>query len=199
MSPEFASMLGDRRYNDQVSDVSEKGVRANLEMSKKFLRRFEAIDTSGFSVQETLNRDLMVKNLRDELEGAKFRNWQMPVNQMGGIHLGAAQFPSLLPFASVKDYDDYIVRLAKFPALLEDTTANMRKGMAARLMPPKFLLEKVAEQAANIATTHAEKSPFAIPLEKMPESFSDADKQRIRAAILERIQNAVLPAYAKFA
>jgi uncharacterized protein (DUF885 family) len=197
-SPEFASILGDKRYNDQVSDVSEKGVRADLEMTRKLLRRFEAIETTAFAEQERLNRDLMVKDLRDGLEGSRFNNWQMPVNQMNGIHLFAAQLPSLLPFQTVKDYEDYVVRLSKFPTLLDDTVANMRKGMANRLMPPKFLLEKVADQGAGIATTPADKSPFAGPLDKMPESFSDADKQRIRAAVLAEIQRSVIPAYQRF-
>ncbi|HEV7243259.1 MAG TPA: DUF885 family protein [Thermoanaerobaculia bacterium] len=198
-SPEFASILGDRRYNDQVSDASETAVKADLEVSRKYLRRFEAISTTAFSEQEKLNRDLMVKSLRDSLEGAKFRNWRMPVNQMGGIHLFAAQLPSLLPFATVKDYDDYVVRLGKFPKIMDDTIANMRKGMAGRLMPPKFLLEKVTEQAGGIATTPAEQSPFSLPLEKMPESFTAEEKERIRNAVLDRVRTNVIPAYEKFA
>ena len=197
-SPEFASILGDRRYNDQVSDVSARAVLADEAMTRKFLQRFEAIDTRAFPEQEKLNRDLMVRNLRDSLGWAELKTWQAPVNQMGGIHLGAAQLPSLLPFATVKDYEDYAVRLGKFPKRIDDTIANMRKGMAAKLMPPKFLLEKVAEQASGIAGTAPEQSPFAQPLEKMPESFSAADRERLRALILERIRTAVLPAYTKF-
>jgi uncharacterized protein (DUF885 family) len=118
---------------------------------------------------------------------------------MGGIHLGAAQLPTMLPFATVKDYDDYIVRMGKFPKVMDDTIRNMRKGMAAKQMPPKFLLEKVAGQAAGIADDEPEKSPFAQPLEKMPDSFTAEEKARIRAAFLDRIRNSILPAYTKFA
>lgn len=198
-SPEFASILGDRRYNDQVSDASAAAVKRELAESRRFLRRFEAIDTRGFSTQERLNRDLMVRDLRLDLEGAKFVSWQMPVNQMGGIHLGAAQLPSALPFATVKDYDDYITRLGKFPKILDDTIVNMRKGMAARLMPPKFLLEKVAEQAQGIAGSKGEDSPFAQPLKNFPETFSASDKERIRTAVLAAIDRHVIPAYQRFA
>ena len=198
-SPEFASILGDRRYNDQVSDVSERAVHEDEAMTRRFLARFEAVDTLAFSEQERLNRDLMVKNLRDSLGWAKLKTWQAPVSQMGGIHLGSAQLPSLLPFATVKDYDDYVVRLSKFPRAIDETIANMRKGMAAKQMPPKFLLEKVAQQAGDIADDDPEKSPFAQPLEKMPDSFSAEEKARIRAAFVARIRDSVLPAYAKFA
>ena len=198
-APEFASILGDRRYNDQVTDVSERAVLADQAMTRKFLARFQAVDATAFSEQEKLNRDLMVRDLRNSLGWAELKTWQMPVSQMGGIHLSSAQLPSLLPFATVKDYDDYIVRLGKFPKRIDDTIVNMRKGMAAKLMPPKFLLEKVAEQAGGIAGTPPEKSPFAQPLEKMPESFSAADKERIRTAVLERIRTSVIPTYTKFA
>jgi uncharacterized protein (DUF885 family) len=197
-APEFASVLGDRRYNDQISDASERAVRAELEETRRFLRRFEAIDTTAFSDQEKLNRDLMVKNLRDTLDAAKFKNHQAPVSQMGGIHLQWAQLPSLLPFQTIKDYDDYVSRLRKFPRQMDDTIANMRKGLAAKLMPPKFLLEKVADQADEIAKSNADTSPFAVPLQKLPDTFSEADKQRIRTDVVAAIRTSVLPAYAKF-
>lgn len=197
--PEFASILGDRRYNDQVSDYSEAAVKAELADTRNFLRRFEAIRDTAFSEQEQLNRDLMIKSLRDTVDSAKFKNHQMPVNQMGGIHLTAAQIPSLLPFATVKDYDDYVVRLRKFPRQMDDTIANMRKGMAAKMMPPKFLLEKVADQAEEIAKTPADTSPFAVPLQKLPSTFSDSEKERIRTDVIAAIRSSILPSYEKFA
>ncbi|MEA2464100.1 MAG: hypothetical protein QOJ98_1847, partial [Acidobacteriota bacterium] len=199
MSPEFASILGDRRYNDQVSDASERAVRAEQAQTKRFLTRFEAIDTRAFSDQERLNRDLMVRDLRLSLEGAKFNSWQMPVNQMGGIHLGLPQLTTALPFATVKDYDDYIVRLRKFPKLLDDTVVNMRKGMAAGLMPPRFLLEKVTEQAQGIADAKPEESPFAEPLKSFPDTFAEADRQRIRTEVVAAIGQHIIPAYQRFA
>lgn len=197
-SPEFASILGDRRYNDQVSDVSEKAMLSEVEAARRFLRRFEAIGTVAFSEQEKLNRDLMVRELRERIDSARFRNWQMPVNQMNGIHLGAAQFPSMLQFTSAKDYDDYVTRLTKFPKTIDDTIANMRKGMAARLMPPKFLLEKVAQQSLDLAASEGEQSPFAIPLTKFPDSMTEPERQRARTAVLGAIAQHVIPAYRKF-
>ncbi|HEY0156210.1 MAG TPA: DUF885 family protein, partial [Thermoanaerobaculia bacterium] len=198
-SPEFASILGDRRYNDQLSDASAAAVERDLAESRRFLKRFQAIDTRAFSDEERLNRDLMIRDLRLGIEGAKFVSWQMPVNQMRGVHLFSAQLASLVPLATVKDYDDYIVRLGKFPRVIDDTIVNMRKGMAARLMPPKFLLEKVAQQAQDIADSKGEASPFAQPLQKLPESFSAAEKERVRKAVLAGIEQQVIPAYQRFA
>ena len=197
-SPEYASILGDKRYNDQVSDVSLAGGRRDYEATKKFLRRFEAIDTAGFSDQEKINKALMVRNLRDNIENFDLKEFEMPVNQMSGIHLFAAQLPSLLTFNGAKDYDDFIARLHKFPKQMDDTIALMRLGMKDKLMPPKFLLKSVASQAGDIAGAEPDKSPFAGPLSKFPASMPEADRARVRTEVLDAIRNDVLPAYKRF-
>ena len=198
-TPEYASILGDKRWNDKLSDLSEASILADLAETKKFLRRFEAIDTTGFGEQERLNRDLMILNLRNDIAGTELRNYLMPVTQRSGVHLSMPQFASLLPFTNAKDYDDYIARLRQIPKPFDDVTARMRKGMAAKLMPPKFLLEKIVEQSQSIADQKPEDTPFARPLAKMPVSIPAAEQERIRTATLEAIRTKVLPSYAKFA
>jgi uncharacterized protein (DUF885 family) len=198
-NPEFASILGDRRWNDKSSEVSPAAVERDLAKSREFLARFEAIDTTGFPEQEALNKTLMVRDLRDELDNARFENWLMPVNQMSGIHLQAPQLSSLLPFETVKDYEDYATRLRNLPAQIDGTIGFMRQGIAKHLMPPKFLLGKVAEQAKGIGSREPEQSPFAMPLAKMPESFAAADKERLRKLVLAAIHDQVNPAYLRFA
>ena len=196
-SPEFASILGDKRWNDQISDFSQAAIDADLAKSRDFLKRFEAVDTAGFPEQEALNKELMVRGLKEDLEGAKFKGWLMPVNQISGIHLMAPQFASLLTFTTVKDYDDLITRYKKLPRLFDQTIDQMRIGMAAGLMPPKFLLEKVVTQIEGIAATDPEKSPFAAPLAQMPKDIPEAEQKRIREQVLGAIRDSITPAYVK--
>lgn len=199
ISPEEASLLGDKRWNDQVSDESERAVMADLAETKKFLRRFEAIDTTAFTEQERLNRELMILNLRNQIEAAPFRNYLMPVSQRSGLHLNLPGLGSLLTFTTAKDYDDYISRLRKMPQQFSDTTDRMRKGMSLKLMQPKFLLEKISTQAQRIADQQPEETPFALPLQKMPDTIPAAEQARIRAALLDAVKTSIQPAYAKFA
>src|SRR5208282_5392754 len=86
-NPIYASILGDKRYNDKLDDFSQKAIDDNLEQTRRFLDRFEAIDTTGFPEQEVLNKQLMVRDLAMTVEGARFKPWEMPVNQFSGIHI----------------------------------------------------------------------------------------------------------------
>ena len=197
-SPEFASILGDKRYNDRLSDFSQAAIEKDIAQNRIFLARFEAVNTDGFPEQEKLNRDLMVRNIRQTLEAVKFREWEMPVNQMNGIHLDAPQLVTSLSFETIKDYDDYIARLKRLPRAFREMIVQMRKGMGEGLMPPRILLGQVAKQANDLATQKPEDSPFAVPTAKFPKEFSAADQQRLRAGVLAALRDSVLPAYARF-
>ena len=197
--PEFATYVGDTRYNDRLGDYSPEAVAKDVEHAKEQLKLFEAIDTTGFPDGDALNQKLMVRALREDIEGAQFNNWQMPVDQMNGPHLGLASMPRQMPFFSVKDYDNYISRLHQVPKALDQITSNMKLGMANHLMPPKFLLEKVAAEAQDIADATEDKSPFTQPLQKFPASISEAEQKRIREAVAKAVKTEVNPAYAKFA
>ena len=197
-SPVYASILGDKRWNDKLDDFSQQAIDNDLEQSRKFLERFEAIDTTSFPEQEALNKTLMVRDLRFAVEGARFKSWEMPVSQFGGIHIDLPQLVSVLSFQSVKDYEDYISRLKQIPRLFDENVIQMRKGMADKLMPPRILLEKVVEQSNNLASKTAEDTPFAQPFAKIPASISSADQKRLREEGLTAIRESVLPAYVKF-
>jgi uncharacterized protein (DUF885 family) len=197
--PELATQVGDDRYNDRLSDLSDKAIADNLEHTRQALTRFEAIDVTGFPEQEKFNHALMVRSLRERVEGAQFKDWEMPATQFGGIHLGYAGLPFDSPFRNKKDYEDYLSRLHQIPRALDQAMGHMRDGVRDRLMPPKYLLEKVSDQAQKIADDPLDKSPFTNPLRKFPDSISEADRKQLREKIESAVKNEVAPAYAKFA
>jgi uncharacterized protein (DUF885 family) len=198
-SPEYASLLGDKRFNDQLSDYSVDEVNASLARGRAFLERLSAIDSTGLSAQEQLSKNLMLRDLTDAQEAARFKEWQMPVNQFSGFHTELPRIVSELPFDTVKDYDDYIARLKQVPRVFSQNMTNMQLGMDAGRVPPTYLLEKVLVQTQTLADQKPEESPFALPLKKFPKTISAADQKRISGEVLDEIRTDVLPMYQRFA
>src|ERR1700759_33365 len=52
--PERATAFGDYRYNDQLDDSSLAGVNAQHAVDQSFLKRLNAISTTGFPEQDAL-------------------------------------------------------------------------------------------------------------------------------------------------
>ncbi|MGA8441114.1 MAG: DUF885 family protein [Candidatus Sulfotelmatobacter sp.] len=197
-NPEWATMLGDNRYNDRLRDDSAEFFRSDIEQKRAFLTRFEAIDPAGFSRQDTLSRELMIRKLQQEIEGAQFKPWEMPVNQMGGLHLELPDLVVLIPFHTTADYDNYVARLRQIPRAFDQVTTNMRQGMRDGLMPPRYLLEKVTAEADEIASKTGDNSPFAQPVKQFPSSVPLPEQKRLRDAVLAAVADQVVPAYQRF-
>ncbi|MGO8814713.1 MAG: DUF885 domain-containing protein [Terriglobia bacterium] len=197
--PEFATAVGDNRYNDRLGDNSEEFYAAEVEHARRALQTFKLIDTAGFPEQERLSRDLMIRSLREQIEGAQFKDWEMPVDQMNGLQVGMASLPSGTTFRTAKDYRDYVSRLRQIPRVFEQATQNMQAGMRDHLMQPRYLLEKATLQAQDIAGKPVEKSPFTQPVDKFPAGIFQGEQKTLREAVMAAVRQDVAPAYARLA
>jgi len=198
-SPEFASTIGDKRFNDQLTDYSVDAYNQQLARNRQYLTRLGEIDTAGLTDQEVLSKDLMIRELVEDEEASSFKPWEMPVNQFNGLHSELPQLVQRLSFATVKDYDDYIARLSKVPTAFRQVTDNMMTGVDDQRVPPKYLLEKVLVQVNALLALKPEDSPFARPLKKFPASISAAEQTRIHDEVIAAITKQVYPAYQRFA
>ena len=65
---------------------------------------------------------------------------------------------------TVKDYDDWLKRAAKMPAILDQAIVNMREGVKAGIVQPRVLMEKVLPQLDANIVDDVEKSIFWGPI-----------------------------------
>jgi uncharacterized protein (DUF885 family) len=196
--PEFASSVGDNRYNDQLRDYSVLAYNDSLARGRGFLSRLAEVDTTGMSTQEQLSKDLLVHDLIQNQQEARFKPWEMPVTQFDGLQISLPQLVPQLTFNSVKDYDDYIARLKKVPLAFQQITDDMSIGMDDHREPPAYLMEKVLAQVNTIANQKPQDTPFARPVQKFPTSVSPTQQARIKEELLAAISGQVTPAYLRF-
>lgn len=193
--PERATAFGDYRYNDRLADYSLAAITRRHDTDAGFLKRLEAIPTVDFSDQDQLSHDLLIRVLRQRIADFGLKEYEMPINQQNGIHTNLADLPLAVPFDSIKHYEDYISRLHQVPRALSQTTEVLRAGMKDKLMPVRFLAEKIPAQCQGIIDA----DPFLVPTRKYPASFSPEDQKRLTQGITDAINTDVLPAYKTFA
>ena len=193
--PERATSFGDYRYNDKLADHSLAAILQREKTTESFLARLQAISTEGFSDQDQLSHDLLVRGLQLRVDDFELKEYEMPVSQFSGVHTGLADLPLSVPLDSVKHYEDYIARLHQIPRVLSQTTEVLRAGMKDKLMPVRYLLEKVPVQCQGIIDAN----PFLLPTKKYPASISAEDQKRLTQQITDAVKSDVIPAYKTFA
>jgi uncharacterized protein (DUF885 family) len=193
--PERATAFGDYRFNDRLDEHSLAALRDEHASEVAFLARLDAIATAGFSEQDVLSHEVLARTLRQQIQNYDFKEYEMPLSQMDGPHVHLADLPLAVPFDSVKQYEDYIARLHQIPRVFLQTEEVLRAGMADRLMPVRFLLEKVPAQCQGVIAA----DPFLLPIKRFPASIGAAEQQRLSKEINDAVSSEVLPAYSAFA
>jgi uncharacterized protein (DUF885 family) len=193
--PERATAYGDYRYNDKLAEYSLAAIFQRNESNHAYISRLQAIPTAGFSDQDQLSHDLLIRVLQQRIADFDLKEYEMPINQQNGIHTSLADLPLSVPLDSVKHYEDYIVRLRQIPRVLSQSTEVLRAGMKDNLMPVRFLIEKLPGQCQGIIDS----DPFLIPTKKYPAGIAPEEQKRLTKEITAAIETDVIPAYKTFA
>ncbi len=180
-APTWASLLGDRRWNDRWEDVSLDAIEHNHQHRVAALERLSAIDRTVLSPRDQLNYDLFQRDYAMAVEEHSFRWYLVPLNQRGGIQT-SDELTDELRFSNVKDYEDWITRLRAFPVYMQQTMALMREGIRQKMLLPRVVMERVPAQIGHQIVSDPAASPFYKPFRRFPDSIAKEDQEGLAAA-----------------
>lgn len=199
LNPLSATFAGDPRYNAELPNFLSKDFeQARHAFEQKYLDAAQAIGPAGLTGQDRLSYDIFTLNRESQLEDLKFPERLLPVDQFYNIANRIAQLGSGdggQPFKSVKDYDDWLSRASKAPAIFDQAITNMREAVPQNIVQPRVLMQKVLPQLDANIVDDPEKSIFWGPVTKMPKEFPAADRERLTAAFRRLITTQLNPAY----
>ena len=196
--PTFASYLGDRRYNDRWTDQSLDAIARRQAKNRDFLQRLYAIDRSVLSDGDSINYELFRRELQSEVDRYRFRAYLMPFSHRGGVQTLNERTRGI-PQETVKDYEDWLARLAKIDVVVNQTIERAERGRKDGIISPAVLMQRVPDQIATQFVEVGTDSPFYEFFEDLPDDFSDADKERLRQNAIDVIDETVVPAYRRLA
>ncbi|MFD1874392.1 DUF885 domain-containing protein [Hymenobacter bucti] len=201
--PLGATAQGDNRYNDQLPNDQTRAFRARL---RAFYQQYQAqlrkTDRKTLSANDQVSYDIFDYEMQIRLDGLQLNSWMMPFAQFYSlpnslVQLGAGT--GAQPFKTVQDYDNWLARASQFPVWADSAISNFRRGLKAGVVLPKPLVLKMVPQLQAQVTEDATKSLFYGPINKLPASFSEADKTRLTAAYRQAILTQLAPAYQRLA
>jgi len=202
-NPIDATSIGESGFDDQYANSIGPEHRAAVhELNVEFLERLQKIDRSVLSEQQQYSYDMFELQREMELAGEQFPTYLAPMNQFRSatssfVTLGSGS--GLHPFETVQNYDDFLGRVDGFVVYVDQAIANMKEGVQEGITQPKVLMQKYLPQVESQLVERAEDSGFYTPIRNFPESFNEADRERLSAAYKDAIENKIIPAYARVA
>ena len=194
VNPVMASTLGDRRGNDRWADLSIDAIEARHAARREFLRRVYAIDRTALGEEDQLNYELFRRELQDDIDRFQFNGHLLPFSHRGGIQ-NPENLTSRLRFVTPADYEDWIARIAALDEQIDASIALAERGRRNGIVSPKILMERIPAQLELQVVETAQESPLWNVFKALPESFTPAERESIRAAASDAIENEALPAF----
>lgn len=203
MYPLEATMQGDSRYNDLLSNnISSEFISKEIEFYTDTQKKLKSIEYDDLSDEQKTVYDVLDYTLKDKIERYAYHPELMPFSQFEGLPL---DFPLLgsaegnQPFKTTQDYDNWLKRIDAFVIWMNTAEKNFREGMKQNVVLPKKLVVKMIPQmhSEEIITEDFDKNIFYGPIKKMPKNFSAKDKEKYKILYQEAISSKIIPAYQK--
>jgi uncharacterized protein (DUF885 family) len=197
--PIDATYSGDNRYNDLLPNTLTANYRQQInDFFSRYKEQLNTYDADKLSEDDRMSLEVLKWECDIALEGLKFKDHLMPINQFSSLHLYIGQFASgssIQPFKTVKDYDDWLSRLNAYVAWCDTAVVNMKKGMKEGYMIPKTLVKKTIPQFEAMDHGPVKDHLYYAPIKNLPAEFSEEDKARLTKAYEDIIETKIIPAH----
>jgi uncharacterized protein (DUF885 family) len=172
--PTFASTLGVHDQDDQLGDISLAAEDRRVAEAQAFLDRLNAIPDSGLSPADRVNKAILKRGFEEYIEGNRFGQRMMLFTNRGGWHQSLADLSEGLVFRNAADYENYLKRLAAYPAYNDEALRISTRAMNEGYTLPCVAMTGFADTISGVIGDDATKSRYYAPFAKDRPSNIDA-------------------------
>lgn len=200
--PDQAIAVSYPGLGDRWPDLSPEGIALVHRITRAELDVLSSIDRSRLSAAEQADYDLVRRRLEIQIEGERFhdlepfRNELLLIGPMSGIDQDLVELLPYLPARTVQDHEVILARLRGFPTAVDQTLAQLAKGLKTGITPPRVTLRNVPDRVGSLLADPWQ-SPVLAPFQALPESIPAADRERLRSEAARVFTEHVAPAVRK--
>jgi len=203
--PELATSFGFPGLNDRWTDDSPAGIEQRKRHLSESLATLRRINSANLSPKERTNYDLYLDLLEVAEVGVPFgldplpfrlgvpHHLLLPLNQMEGVHLTAADMLEIQPRERLSDYEDILARLTALPAAVDQNIALLEAGRRKGFTPCRLSIHGVPDQVAGLAPGDPLASPLLHAFVDFPGRVGEVDRIRLVAAAKQVYSDRVAP------
>ena len=194
-SPIFASLLGNKKFNQNITSNSIKSFQTKKLKFKENLKNLNSFDFKQLDSDNKLNYQLKEISLKNSIEASNYPSYYMSLNQRGGVQ-SYYETGDRLVYESRQDYEDWLIRLSKYVDNITNTKNNLKEGLEKGYTQPQLVTKQVISQIDNILNSNIENNPYLKIFLKADNSFfKRGEKEDLINRAKELIKINIIPAY----
>ncbi|HUD70669.1 MAG TPA: DUF885 domain-containing protein [Dongiaceae bacterium] len=197
-SPTYATSVGVNDFNDRLDDLSLAAIERRDGETKAFLAELDAIPVGNLSEGDRTDAAILRTQLVEAIDAFRLGDHLLTLNADSGFHTEFMLMHRAMPFATVKDYENYLARLEAFPGWMDQNIELMRAGLTRGITVPKATLAGIETSIEPLAGGAPEKHPVYEPFTHVPPTIPDGQAGILTGRAKSVIAAKIIPGYAKF-
>ena len=193
--PEFATRVGDHRYDDRLTDESPSALDAQDRHARQMLVKVKAIPREALPAEDRVSYDVFRRRIEDAVEAQRFPQLRwMAVSAMDGLHIEFPQTLQDMPLRTERDVRNVLARLRGYPGRVEQVIGLLRRGLDSGWVTFRPSMERVVPQIGGQLADDARKSPLFEPFTQLPADLPAARRTELATAGEQVLREHTLPA-----
>ncbi|MCX4091894.1 DUF885 domain-containing protein [Nocardia sp. alder85J] len=193
-SPSTATLLGDRRFDDRIEDLSEAAEQRHLGTLRGLLAEAEALDADRLAAADRVTRSLLRAELESAVDYLSWRPVELASDQMTGVHAELLTVAPQLNAPAPTDALALVQRFEQFGTLIDQAVQRFRAGLAAGRTPARLAIERSLDQLDGYLAGDPAADPFA----NFPGPADWDGEQHWRATLSELVREVIRPAFGRY-
>jgi uncharacterized protein (DUF885 family) len=196
--PLFATLLGDRRFDDRLPDITPAGRTQRETEFESTLNDCAAISESGLSEADMLTLTALLVDARGALDYSHCRLEEWTLDPLQGPQVEFANVESYQPVRTPAQGQALIRRWTAMAKFFDDHMANLRRGASEGKVAIRICVEKVVDELEGFLAKPESELAFLRPLEVPHPGWLEYEKRQFSDGLTAAVHDSIRPAYAKY-
>ena len=194
--PEWATMTGDHRYDDRLTDASPEAVARREQHEREYLKALKHVDLDVLTGEDRISYDFALQDAQLAVDWQKYPAMHTRVvSAKQGVQLGLPSLMEDLPVRTEADARHALARLKAMPQRIAQDVAWLREGKRLGWVTFKASLSQVPDQIDKLLARPAAEQPLLAPFNHLPADIPAERRAALQDEAAGVLRTQVAPAF----
>jgi len=196
--PAWATIIGDRRFDDRLDEVSPSAVEARIQWFDRMAADAAAIPADGLTSMEQVTRQMLIDEATGGAASLRTRMHEWTVDPLGGPTVSLLDLADYQTIATPEDGAALVERWRAIGRYLDQMGANLREAAADGFVAAGKPVERMLDVLGHLAATPATEWKLMAPATEPHDDWSEVDLRRFREGVDGAVREIAIPAFQRY-
>ena len=196
--PTWATIVGDRRFDDRLDDVSPDGVARRLAWLDQVSADATALPTDGLSSMERVTRQMLIDETSNQARSIRTRVHEWTVDPLQGPMMTLLDIVDYQTITTPEDGRNLVERFRGMGRYLDQLGAELRESAADGRVAVANPVDKMLNILDGLVAQAPDAWKLAAPAQAAHEDWRPADLEWFRANLMTTVTDVAIPAFRRY-